>query len=92
MGVIFNGNKKELKKFLTKFYNQDITLYTGPGTINNVTLKGLESTGNEKDGTNRTVSLEFKDIKESSDSFLYLTIELIKQSGRWKINSYGLER
>ncbi len=88
----FNGNKKSLKKFLAKSYNQDIDIYTGPGKIKNVTLKGLEDIGNEKDGKNCIVSLEFKDIKESSDSFLYLTVELIKQSGKWKINFYGLER
>lgn len=88
----FNGNEKSLKKFLAKSYNQDITLYTKTGKINNVTLKGLENINNEKDGKSCTVSLEFKDIKESSDSFLYLTVELIKQSGKWKINSYGLER
>lgn len=88
----FNGDKKNLKKFLAKSYNQDIDIYTGPGKIKNVTLKGLEDIGNEKDGKNCTVSLEFKDIKESSDSFLYLTTGFIKQSGKWKINFYGLER
>lgn len=83
----FNGNKKGIKKFLTTSYKKDIEIYDFSDKASNITLKGLE---NIKNGKTCTASLEFKTSPES-DTFMYLTIELIKQSNNWKISFYGLE-
>lgn len=86
----FNGNKKNLKKFLTSPYKWSIDTYTESGKISDMTLKGLDTIGNEKPGNICTVSLEFRN-SNNSDTFWYLTIQLIKQAGNWKISSYGIE-
>lgn len=86
----FNRNKKNLKKFLTSPYKWSIDTYTESGKISDITLKGLDNIGNEKNGNTCTVSLEFRNIS-NSDTFCYLTIELVKQAGNWKISFYGIE-
>ncbi len=83
----FNGNKKGVKNFLAASYKKDIEIYELSDKASNITLKGLE---NIKNGKTCTASLEFKTSPES-DTFTYLTIELIKQSNNWKISFYGLE-
>ena len=42
-------------------------------------------------GSIQTASVEFKNT-EQDDSYLYLTIEFIKQEDGWKIQFYGLEK
>lgn len=86
----FNGDKKNLKKFLISHYNQSIDTYTESGKISDITLKGLDDIGNEKPGSTCTVSLEFRN-SNNSDTFWYLTIELVKQASNWKISFYGIE-
>lgn len=86
----FSKDTEEMKQYLTDPFEWDVEVYDDEETPSSLLLKGLSAVGDEADGSTRTVSLKFKSSPQS-DSFLYLTIELIKQEGSWKIYFYGLE-
>ena len=54
-------------------------------------MKGLSNADEKKIEDGRcNVSIEFRD-SNYEDMFLYLTCNLVKEQGEWKIQSYGLE-
>jgi len=87
----FDGNIDAVQRLLPETYDWDIDVYEGTGTISDITLKGLPETGEQPEGTVLVVSVEHRNSDFGDDMFLYLTIELIKQNGRWNIQFYGLE-
>ncbi len=86
----FSGNIDAVQRLLPKTYDWDIDAYEGTGTISDITLKGLPETDEQPEGTVMVVSVEHRN-SDFGDTLQYLTIELIKQNGRWEIQFYGLE-
>ncbi len=87
----FDGDIDAVQRLLPETYDWDIEVYEGTGTISDITLKGLPETGEQPEGTVLVVSVEHRNSDFGDDMLLYLTIELIKQNGRWNIQFYGLE-
>ncbi len=89
--VYFSGDKDRIQNYLTTPFEWDIDVYEGDAdTVSDMTIKGLTEIGEKAIGDICAVSLEYKDSAKS-DTFRYLTIELIKQSDGWKIQFYGIE-
>ena len=86
----FNGDTDSIQSFLTVPFDWDIEVYTGSGTISEVTVKELADIGAPEDGTVQVVSVEYRD-SEIEDSYRYLTLEFIRQENEWKIQFYGVE-
>ncbi len=86
----FSGNIDAVQRLLPDTYDWDIDVYEGTGTISDITLKGLPETDEQPEGTVMVVSVEHRN-SDFGDTLQYLTIELIKQNGRWEIQFYGLE-
>lgn len=90
----FNGNTEGIPKYLADSFSGDIEIYSGinadlgGGTVSDFNLKGLESLQEPADVYH--VSLEFKD-SYMPDQFLYLSVDVVRQDGAWKIQWYGLE-
>lgn len=89
--VYFGGDKDSIQNYLTTPFEWDIDVYEGvTDTVSDMSIKGLTEIGEKAIGDICVVSLEYKDSAQS-DTFQYLTIELIKQSNGWKIQFYGIE-
>ncbi len=87
----FSGDKDSIQNYLTTPFEWYIDVYEGAAdTVSDMSIKGLTEIGEKAIGDICVVSFEFKDSAES-DTFQYLTIELIKQSNGWKIQFYGIE-
>ncbi len=86
----FDGNIDAVQRLLPETYDWDIDVYEGTGTISDITLKGLPEADEQPEGTILVISMEHRN-SDFGDTLQYLTIELIKQNGRWKIQFYGLE-
>ncbi len=89
----FGGKRDVAKKYVYKINNLDVyTDYYDDVKVYISCLKGLDNikTGEKTDIIN--VSLEFLDLLISDDSYMYLSIELIKTKNGWKIKNYGLEK
>lgn len=86
----FDGNIDAVQRLLPETYDWDIDVYEGTGTISDITLKGLPETDEQPEGTVLVISMEHRN-SDFGDTLQYLTIELIKQNGRWEIQFYGLE-
>lgn len=86
----FNGDADSIQSFLTVPFDWDIEVYTGSGTISEVTVKGLTDIGEPENGDVQVVSVEYRD-SEIEDSYRYLTLEFIRQENEWKIQFYGIE-
>lgn len=87
----FGGDIYTIQKYLTVPYEWDIDIYTGTGVISEVNVKGLTDIGEEEIGNIKIISLEYRD-SNIEETFLYLTVEFIKQEDGWKIQFYGVER
>lgn len=86
----FNGDAGSITKFLSVPFEWDVEVYTGTGTISEVSLKGLTDIGEKENGSVQVVSVEYID-SDLGDSYRYLTLEFIKQENEWKIQFYGIE-
>jgi len=86
----FDGNTDAVQKLLPETYGWDVDVYEGTGTVSDITLKGLPETDGQPEGTVLAVSLEYRD-SNFADTLQYLTVELIKQDGKWEIQFYGVE-
>jgi|GEM_PF-7044231 len=90
--VYFSRNVDSIPAFLAdNFTGEFKAVYPFDGTVTEYTIKGLDTALEADVGTTKTVSVEFKD-SEQDDSYLYLTIEFIKQEDGWKVQFYGLEK
>lgn len=61
------------------------------GNVADVAFKGITDVAGESIGEVQVVSIEFRSDTQS-DTFEYLTVELVKQSDGWKIQFYGIEK
>lgn len=86
----FNGDTDSIQSFLSAPFEWDIEVYTGTGTISEISLKGLADIGEIENGSVQVVSIEYRD-SDIGDSYRYLTLEFIKQKNEWKIQFYGIE-
>lgn len=87
----FTGDIESIQLYLTTPYDWDTDVYEGAADeVSNISVKGLADIGEKAVGDVCVVSLEYKESADS-DTFNYLTIELIKQSDGWKIQFYGVE-
>ncbi len=86
----FEGNTEAMKTYLTEPYDWDID--TCPFDETAVCVMGINSLRFKTEGNVQkcVASLEFKESSDK-DYFTYLTINLIKQSGEWKIQFFTLE-
>jgi len=90
--VYFSRKVDNIPAFLADhFVGDHKAVYPFDGTVTEYTIKGLDHVEDVEIGTVQTISIEFKDSEED-DSYLYLTIEFIKQEDGWKIQFYGLEK
>lgn len=86
----YSGDIDAVQRLLPETYDWDIDVYEGTGTISDIILKGLPEAGELPEGTVMAVSVEHRN-SDFDDMLVYLTIELIKQNGRWEVQFYGLE-
>ncbi len=87
----FNKDAAAVLKCLADTYEGEADIYESTGTISDLTVKGLSDIDEEEmeHGT-CNVSIEFRD-SNYEDMFLYLTCNLVKEQGEWKVQSYGIE-
>ncbi len=87
----FNKDAAAVLKYLADTYEGEADIYESTGTISDLTVKGLSDIDEEEmeNGT-CNVSIEFRD-STYEDMFLYLTCNLVKEQGAWKVQSYGIE-
>ena len=89
----FSGNQITM---LSNYYGDSSSLrdtYTGDASrVQIVSLQGLEELDNwiEKDAFTH-VSLAFLET-EQSDSYTYLSMEVMKTQAGYRVSSYGLEK
>ncbi len=89
--VYFSGDKDSIQNYLTTPFEWNLDVYEGAADkVSDMSIKGLTEIGEKAIGDICVVSLEYKDSAKS-DTFQYLTIELMKQSNGWKIQFYGIE-
>ncbi|MCI9080067.1 MAG: hypothetical protein HFH68_14350 [Lachnospiraceae bacterium] len=89
----FEGNRKIVKKYVYK--TNDLEVYTDfydTAEVYISCLKGLEDIQAGKKINKVNVSLEFLDLLISDDSYMYLSMELIKTKNGWRVKNYGLEK
>jgi len=83
----FSGNKETLRRYLTDFNGVIDTSPYKETSI--VSFKGLNDLPYGVDGARGSIWVEFK-IPEM-DSYIYLTLMLVRVDGIWKVEAYGLE-
>ena len=60
------------------------------GGISTYYVRGVDSISTEKANGIKVTSIEFRN-PDYPDSFIYLTMEFVKQDGEWKVHSYYLD-
>jgi len=58
--------------------------------VDNFTVKGVDSISTEHNDGTKMISIEFRN-PDYPDSFVYLTVQFVKQDEDWKIRSYYME-
>ena len=89
----FAADTDMMQQYLVNPYKWTIDVYNNPDRADEISIlevKGIPDNLAGNIGDECVVSLEFKNPGE--DSFTYLTIELIKDEGSWKVKYYGLEK
>lgn len=80
-----------IQKFLASTYEGKIDIYESPGTVSDLTVKGLSDADAKKiENGECNVSIQFRDSRYE-DMLLYLSCTLVKEQGDWKIQFYGVE-
>lgn len=85
----FKGNEAYLRENMTSDVS-DVRVYDGDGWNAYVGMvKGVDAGAAVRGRI--TVSVECK-VPPESDSYTYLTMELVSQNGVWRVSSYSLEK
>jgi len=85
----FYGDEDALWQRLSAGYTGEPEIYReGDGAA--VVIHAVKGIENAAETERCTASVEFKKTADS-DYYLYLTVELTKEQGQWKVLSYGLE-
>ena len=93
MEAYFGGDREKLGQYLSASYRGDWETYGNVGTQAPVihAIKGLENVARDMADRGAVYpSIEFRGTPDS-DSFIYLSMELVWEEGQWKVVSYGLE-
>lgn len=86
----FTQNIDSIRLFLSTDFAgnpKDTSPWAG---IDTYTVQGVDSISTEKANGIKVISIEFRN-PDYPDSFVYLTIEFVKQDGEWKIHAYYLQ-
>ena len=86
----YGGDIDTLQRLLPENYDWGIDVYDGTCTVSDIKLKGLPE-DEQPEGTVVAVSVEHRNSDFDDNMLVYLTVELIKQNGRWEVQFYGLE-
>lgn len=86
----FDGDADALRTYLAATFEGDAETYPGPGKAELLAVRGLGTDEALAVGSERELSVEFRDSTE--DSYTYLTLSLVKQEDGWKVQAYGLEK
>lgn len=88
----FAADTEQIQKFLAASFAGDPEGYSGDGEDVQIhEIKGLEQTTECEVGETCEVSVEFK-VSEEADYYTYLTVTVVKETGRWMVQDYGLEQ
>ena len=85
----FGGDLTALRACLSLSYSGSSGVYSGeaPGDISVV---GMPDAVDERDGASCSLSVQFR--AGSEDSYTYLSLEVVREYGQWKVLSYDLEK
>ena len=87
----FSGNTEEIRNYLSTAFDGTPEVYDTPDTADDIVIQEIKIPGKTEDmADERSVSVEF--TVPGEDSYTYLSIEMVKESGEWKISFYGLEK
>ena len=87
----FSGNTAEIRNYLSAAFDGTPEVYDTPDTADDIVIHEIKIPGKTEDmADERSVSVEF--TVPGEDSYTYLSIQMVKESGEWKISFYGLEK
>ena len=84
----FAGDADTLCQYLSGSYDGDEEVYGENGS--DVVIHAVKGLENAEEAERGTASVEFK-TSEAADYYGYLTIEMSKEQGQWKVSFYALE-
>ncbi len=85
----FGGDLTALRSCLSSGYSGSYELYSGDAP-RDITVKGAQNAADDSDGASYPLSVQF--LAGDEDSYTYLSLETVRENGRWKVRSYGLEK
>ena len=86
-----NGDEGWVRQLLADSYQEEVTVRKSDKDAIEVQIKGLENINEWATGDSCIASIQYLDSPES-DSYEYLSLELVKQDGEWKVSFYGVEK
>lgn len=87
----FSGNTAEIRNYLSAAFDGTPEVYDAPDTADDIVIHKIKIPDETEDmADERSVSVEF--TVPGEDSYTYLSIQMVKESGEWKISFYGLEK
>lgn len=89
----FTGDLNTIEQYADSQVDTDLQTYPDKTDADNVPqykIKGLEELQDIEDGKTYTIWCEFK-MHADDDFYQYLTVNIIRRSNEWKIQSLGLE-
>ena len=89
----FTADTDMIQQYLVNPYEWTMDVYNNSDRADEISIieiKGIPDNLAGNIGDECVVSLEF--INPGEDSYTYLTMELIKEEGSWKVKYYGLEK
>lgn len=87
----FSGNTEEIRNYLSAAFDGTPDVYDALDTADDIVIHKIKIPDKTEDmADERSVSVEF--TVPGEDSYTYLSIQMVKESGEWKISFYGLEK
>lgn len=86
----FAGDIQTMQRYLVEDHPERPETYSGSPDFHVTDIKGVPEEAMQ-DGDTITVWVEFRETPEA-DSYTYLTLEMVRQEGNWKVYDYALEK
>lgn len=86
----FTADTQTMQRHLVEDYPKRLETYSGSPDFQVTDIKGVPEEALQ-DGDRVTVWVEFRETPDT-DSYTYLTLEMVKLEGNWKVASYTLEK